>query len=72
MARPNKMWWWGQLGEYAVTVRGKRHRLGADEEQATLKFHAILATPPEEPVKAEPGTVAELIDRFFVEEDWKS
>jgi len=72
MARPNKMWWWGQVGEYAVTVRGKRHRLGTDEEEATRKFHAILATRPEEPVKAQPGTVAELIDRFFEEEDWKS
>lgn len=67
MARPNSIWWWESRGEWAVNIKGVRHRLGEDEEEAKLKFHAIMAKreKPAKPVKSAAGTVPALMDQFL-------
>jgi hypothetical protein len=51
MARPPKPWWNEDRGEYNVNIRGERHRLGPDKEEAERKFHELMAKPVEAPVK---------------------
>ena len=48
MARPNRMWWGEQKGEYCETVREIRPRLGPNRDAAERKFHELLAAEPEE------------------------
>ena len=72
MARPNKMWWWEQKGEYAVTIKGTRHRLGADEEAARRQFHALLSKEPEEQPKLDPKAAVVVMDTFLEEATSKS
>lgn len=71
MARPNKMWWWEQKGEYCVTIRGTRHRLGSDQDKAERRFHALLAAEPEER-KFDPQSVIAVMDTFLDEASFKS
>jgi len=72
MARtPEGPWWWEQKHQYAVTIRGKRHLLGDDEEQADTKFHELMANrdkPAPAPVKRDPDeiTVAEVVNLYLV------
>lgn len=65
MPRPNKIWWWGSRGEWAVTIQGKRHRLGPDKEEATRKFGELLAKPQRRAVPSD--SVAAILDAFI---DW--
>ena len=65
MARPPKPWWNEDRGEYNVNIRGLRHRLGPDKDEAERKFHALVAKPPEEPVKSE--SVAAVMDLFLTD-----
>ncbi len=67
MARPNKMWWWEARGEWCVTIRGERHRLGEDQKAAKFKFHQLLSQPEEAPKQPEPAieTVAAVFERFL-------
>jgi integrase len=71
VARPNKMWWWEQKGEYCVTIRGIRHRLGAERDAAERKFHEILAAEPEE-VPVDPQSVLAVMDVFLDKAGFKS
>ena len=65
MARPPKPWWNEDRGEYNVNIRGERHSLGPDKDEAERKFHALMAKPPEEPVKSE--SVAAVMDLFLTD-----
>ena len=65
MARPPKPWWNEDRGEYNVNIRGERHRLGPDKDEAERKFHELMAKPPEEPVKSE--SVAAVMDLFLTD-----
>ena len=50
MARRPKPWWNDDRGEYNVNIRGERHRLGPDKDEAERKFHELMAKPVEAPV----------------------
>jgi len=63
MARPPKPWWHRESGEYRVMIRGQRHHLGADKDEAERKFHELMAQPQEKPVRAD--SVVALIDEFL-------
>jgi len=65
MARPPKPWWHSESGEYRVMIRGQRHHLGSDKDEAERKFHQLMAQPVEKPVRSD--TVVVLIDEFL---DW--
>src|SRR5262249_43097944 len=54
---------------YFVTIRCQRHNLGADEAEAELQFHALMAEKPTAtPPKAATGlAAAELFDKYL---DW--
>lgn len=65
------MWWWEQKGEYCVTIRGTRHRLGPEREAAERKFHELLAAEPEQQV-ADPQSVIAVMDAFLDEANFKS
>ena len=62
MARPPRPWWNEDRGEYNVNIRGVRHRLGPDKEEAERNFHELMAKPVEAPVK--PDAVVAVIDEF--------
>lgn len=72
MARPNKMWWWEQKGEYCVTIRGTRHRLGPNQDVAQRKFHELLSAEPDEEKSFDPQTVIATMDTFLDESSFKS
>lgn len=44
MARTPKPWWWKARQEWAVTIGGKRYRLGTDREKAMEEFHRLMAS----------------------------
>lgn len=46
MARPNKPWYRASRNEWCVTIDGKTHRLGPDEDAAQRKFHLLMADRP--------------------------
>ena len=71
MARPNKMWSWEQKGEYCVTIRGTRHRLGADRDTAERKFHELLATRSRRDA-ARTDSVIATMDTFLDEARFRS
>lgn len=50
MARPPKLRWHSESGEYRVMIRGQRHHLGSDKDEAERKFHELMAQPVEKPV----------------------
>ena len=64
--REPKPWYWGARGEWMVTIKGERHRLGPDYEQAKQKFHLLMAG--EEPALPEAERdwmyVSEVLDEF--------
>jgi len=63
MARPPKPWWNNATQEYNVVIRGVRHQLGPDKEEADRQFHSLMSKPPEERVS--PDSVAAVIDEFL-------
>lgn len=68
MARiPEGPWFWKQKQQYAVTIRGKRHLLGEDEEEAKRQFHELMSKKEDEPPPPAAGgiTMAEAIDKFL-------
>ncbi|MFH1923402.1 MAG: tyrosine-type recombinase/integrase [Planctomycetota bacterium] len=65
MPRPPKPWYWKARKEWYCTIDGVRHRLGPDKQEATRRFHEILATPPKRTPPT--GTIAELEKHFL---DW--
>jgi integrase len=69
MARPHKLWWWEQRGEYAMNLRGKRHCLGPDREAAEREFHRLLS---EVPAKVKPQSVVAIMDLFLSEATFRS
>lgn len=48
---------------YRVVIRGQRHRLGADEDEAQRKFNELMAQPQGKPLRAD--SVVALIDEFL-------
>ena len=71
MPRPHRLWWWKQKGEYCVTIRGIRHRLGDDRAAAERRYHELLAVEPEER-RADPQSVVALMDTFLDEAAFKA
>ena len=71
MPRPHKIWWWEQKGEYCVTIRGTRHRLGPERDEAERQFHELLAKPPEE-MPVDPQSVIAVMDTYLDEANFKS
>lgn len=70
MPRIPKPWFREDRGEYFVTIRGQRHRLGTDKEEADRQFHELMAKKPEAPKRPPPTTdltVAEVYDKYL---DW--
>lgn len=66
MGRPPKPWYWEERGEWCVTIKGVRHKLGPDKEQAETQFHALMAAPPKDPSPPlVSDTVSLLCDRFL-------
>lgn len=63
MARSPKPWWNAATGEYNVNIRGARHRLGPDKNEAQRAFHALMSKPPAAP--AAPDDVAHIMDEFL-------
>jgi integrase len=69
MARPPKPWFRKSRGEWYVTIKGVRHRLGPDAEEAERKFHSLMAAPPEEPIS--PEAAVAVVDDFLTYLDRK-
>ena len=69
MARTAKPWFREDRGEYFVTIRGVRHRLGPDKDAAYRRFHELMAAVPvQKAVASADGlSVAALFDKFL---DW--
>jgi integrase len=71
VARKASPWFWEERGEYYVTIRGQRHRLSADKNEADRKFHELMAKPEALPRPKCPSsngpTVAEILDKYL---DW--
>jgi integrase len=70
VARTPKPWFREDRGEWYVTIRGERRRLGPDKAEAERRFHELMAERPKpQPAPAAPTglTVAELFEKFL---DW--
>jgi len=68
MARSPKPWWREDRQSYFVTIKGTRHNLGPDKEEAERQFHALLAARDQAALPvADTMGVAELFDRYL---DW--
>lgn len=67
--RTPKPWFWKSRLEWYVTIKGERHRLGADKEEATRQFHRLMAGDIEE-VSQEPARdwlyASEVVDDFQI------
>lgn len=69
MARPNKIWYWKEKKSYFVTIDGKRHNLGKDEDKAKKEFHRLMSLPEAKaPSKVVGGyvTAVELLEKFLL------
>ena len=53
MARPPKPWWHSENGECCVVIRGQRHHLGPEKDEAERKFHELMAKPVEKPLRSD-------------------
>jgi hypothetical protein len=69
MARIPKPWYREDRQAWFVTIRGERHNLGPDEQEATRRFHELMAQRPEpSPLPKSDGlSVATLFEKFL---DW--
>ncbi len=64
MPRTPKPWFWEKRGEWCVNIKGVRHRLGEDKEDADKKYYSLMANP-EKPICRD--SVAGVVDEFL---DW--
>jgi hypothetical protein len=46
MARSPKPWYRDDRQAWFVTIRGERHNLGPDEQEAKREFHELMAEKP--------------------------
>ncbi len=69
MARIPKPWFRDDRQAWFVTIRGERHNLGPDEQEAKRQFHQLMAERPKPKPAAKPNalSVAALFDKFM---DW--
>lgn len=68
MARLPKPWFRADRHSYFVTIRGVRHDLGPDKDEADRLFHELMAAKPQVPLKPTVEiTAAEVCDRYL---DW--
>lgn len=69
MPRIPKPWFREERQAYFVKIRKVCHNLGPDKEEATRRFHELMAAPPTAPVSRETPSVgisvAELLDKFL-------
>lgn len=63
MARTPKPWYRKDRDAWFVTIAGERHNLGSDRDEATKRFHEMMAKPDKPVVRT--GLVVELLDRFL-------
>lgn len=64
MARSPRPWFWESRGEWYVTIRGERVRLGPDRAKADREFHRLMAADGK-PRARSVLTVATLCDLFL-------
>jgi integrase len=67
VVRTPKPWFWAERQSFYVTIRGTRHNLGPDEDEADRKFHELMAARPSSPapvVQTGPS-VAEILDQYL-------
>ncbi|MGC3970611.1 MAG: tyrosine-type recombinase/integrase [Pirellulales bacterium] len=59
-------WFWAERGEWYVTIKKVRHRLGPDKTEADRQFHLLMAGEAPEPVAQKRDWVfaSEVADRF--------
>jgi hypothetical protein len=69
MARIPKPWYRKDRQSWFVNIRGERHNLGADEQEANRRFHELMAQRAESrPLPKSDGlSVASLFEKFL---DW--
>ena len=67
MTRKASPWYWQNRGEWCIIIRGKRHRLCADKDEAERRSHELLAARPNpQPLpKTTVVTVVSLFDKFL-------
>ncbi len=65
MARTPKLWWRKDRRAWFVTICWARHNLGADWEEASQRFHELMAAPKKPRVGTD--SVVALCDAFL---DW--
>lgn len=63
MARTPKPWLWKARGGWYVTIAGTRHFLAAEKDDATTRFHELMASPQKRVVRAD--SLAVIIDLFL-------
>lgn len=66
--RKPEPWFWAARSEWYVTIKGERHRLGHDEEDAKRRFHLLMAGEEPEPVVQDREWMyaSEVADQFQV------
>lgn len=64
MARTPKPWYWEERASWYVTIRGTRHNLGPERNQAHRAFHTMMSERPAAP-RVRPELVAAVVDRFL-------
>jgi integrase len=62
MGRPPKPYFWKARGEWVVTIRGERHRLGPDRAVAQAEFHRLMLTSP---MSVTTDSLAGMLDAFL-------
>ena len=67
MARTPRPWFWKARRSWFVTIDGTRHVLGPDKQSAVVRFHELMARPPQRRVRSD--SLVGLIDAFL---DWCS
>jgi integrase/recombinase XerC len=67
MPRIPKPWFREDRNAYFVTIRGERHNLGSDKEEADRLFHELMAKKPEPKKTKSPDglTIAEVFEKFL-------
>jgi integrase len=67
--RKAEPWYWRARNEWYVTIKGTRHRLGADKTEAERAFHLLMAgsdpAPPEQ-VNRDWLYASEVVDEFQI------
>jgi integrase len=67
MARIPKPWYREDRQAWFVTIRGERHNLGSEEQEAQRRFHELMAKKPEDQFLSKPAglSVAGLFEKFL-------